>query len=168
MKRILDPSDIKESLHELKSLRRKVSNHRLKTRIQALILLKESKFNYRRDLTFHLGIHRASLTNWINIYLEKGIDGLLEIRNGGKRYSHVSPELHEALKEKTHNSEDPFMSYVEAVQWVKENYDQTIKYTTLRSYLVDNFKTKVKRPRKSHYKKDEQAIEAFKKTSQPA
>ena len=31
-----------------------------------------------------------------------------------------------------------------------------------------NFKTKLKKPRKSHYKKDEQAIAAFKKTSQPA
>ncbi len=83
--------------------------------------------------------------NWINIYLEQGIDELLEIRNGGKRYSHVSAELHDALKEKAHNSEDPFMSYIAAVQWVEENYGQTIKYTTLRSYLIDNFNTKIKR-----------------------
>ena len=167
MKRKLEPSEIKESLDELKSLRKQVSNHRLKTRIQVLILLKESQFKYRQDLASHLGIAISSVKNWINIYMEHGIDELLKIRNGGKRYSHVDSELHEALKEKANNSEDPFMSYVEAVQWVKENYDQTIKYTTLRSYLVDNFKTKVKRPRKSHYKKDEQAIEAFKKTSQP-
>ncbi len=168
MKRLLEPNEIKESSVELKSLRKKVPNHRLKTRIQALILLKESKFKYRQNLASHLGIHRVSLMNWINTYMEEGLDGLLKIRNGGKRYSHVSPELHEALQQKVHNAEDPFMSYVEAVQWVKDNFDQTIKYTTLRSYLIHNFKTKIKRPRKSHYKKDEQAIAAFKKTSQPA
>jgi len=168
MKRKLDESEIKESLSELKSLRKKVQNHRLKTRLQALILLKESKFKYRKDLAIHLGIGITTLKRWVKTYLEEGIDELLEIRNGGRRYCLVSPELHEALLQKTHNSEDPFVSYVEAVQWVKEHYDETIKYTTLRSYLIHNFKTKLKKPRKSHYKKDEQAIAAFKKTSQPA
>ncbi|MGY0408373.1 MAG: hypothetical protein ACWIPJ_08480 [Polaribacter sp.] len=40
-----------------------------------------------------------------------------------------------------------------------------MKYNTLRTYLIRHFKTKIKVPRKSHYKKDDQAIEAFFKTS---
>ncbi len=40
-----------------------------------------------------------------------------------------------------------------------------INYHTLRSFMITNFDTKLKQPRKSHYKKDEEAFEAFKKTS---
>ena len=158
---------IKESIESLRQYKKNAPNYRIKTRIESLILIKSNEFTRLQDIANHLSIGLRSLKRWLKIYEEKGLEHLLGISNGGRRYCNISLELHEALKEKTHNSEDPFMSYVEAVQWVKENYGQTVKYTTLRSYLVDNFKTKVKRPRKSHYKKDEQAIEAFKKTSQP-
>jgi len=156
---------ISESVSELKHFRSQTNNYRVKARIQSLILTKEKRFTSSEYLANHLGIDVATLRRWKAKYLESGLEEFLKIRNGGKRYSHVSSDLHEALLQKAHNSEDPFMSYIEAVQWVKEHHDQTIKYTTLRSYLVDNFKTKVKKPRKSHYKKDEQAIAAFKKTS---
>ena len=48
---------------------------------------------------------------------------------------------------------------------MNEHTSEIISYTTLRNYMITNFKTKLKSPRKSHYKKDEQAIEAFKKTT---
>jgi transposase len=60
------------------------------------------------------------------------------------------------------------MSYKEAVEWVEEHFDQKVKYTTLYSYMRHNFGTKLKHPRKHHYNQDKQAIEAFKKTSEPA
>ena len=154
---------IVESVYELKQLRSKTGNYRERARIQSLILTKEKRFKRSEDIAHYLGIDVATLRRWKANYLKSGLEEFVKIRNGGKRYSHVSPELHEALREKANNSENPFMSYVEAVQWVKDNYGQTIKYTTLRSYLVDNFKTKVKKPRKSHYKKDEEAIEAYTK-----
>jgi len=154
---------IKESIESLRQYKKNAPNYRIKTRIESLILIKGNEFKRLQDIANHLSIGLRSLKRWLKIYEENGLEYLLGVSNGGRRYCHVSPELHEALKEKTHNSEAPFMSYIEAVQWVKENYDQTIKYTTLRSYLVDNFKTKVKKPRKSHYKKDEEAIEAYTK-----
>jgi hypothetical protein len=40
-----------------------------------------------------------------------------------------------------------------------------VKYKTLYSYVRLNFDTKIKVARKSHVKKDEQAVEDFKKTS---
>ena len=48
---------------------------------------------------------------------------------------------------------------------VLKNYSVEINYHTLRSFMIVNFGTKLKQPRKSHYKKDEEAFEAFKKTS---
>jgi len=52
-----------------------------------------------------------------------------------------------------------------AQQWVRDNFGLEIKNNTLRTYLMQHFKTKIKAPRKSHYKKDDQTIEAFFKTS---
>jgi hypothetical protein len=47
---------IKEDLDYLKSLRSKEKNHRLKIRIQSLILTNEKKFARRIDLANHLGV----------------------------------------------------------------------------------------------------------------
>lgn len=160
------PFAIQESLEELKQLRQKTQDHRKKIRIQSLILSKENKIETRKEIAQHLGIDKATLRRWKRSYIEHGLEGLLTIRSGGKRRCNISPNLHEALKEKLHNADDPFLSYAEAVTWVQKNYSQTIKYNTLRMYLIRQFKSKLKQPRKSHYKKDDEAIAAFKKTTQ--
>lgn len=157
--------EIKEDIDYLKTLRKKEENHRLKTRIQSLILTKERKFKRRIELANHLGVGIASLDRWTRVYKASGIESMLTISNGGKRRNSVPKEVHEGLAEKVNDSSDPFLGYCDAVIWVKENYDIELKYNTLRTYLIRHFKTKLKEPRKSHYKKDEQAIEAFKKTT---
>ena len=90
---------------------------------------------------------------------------MLTISYGGKRRNIIPQEVHEGLAKKVHGSNNPFLGYWDVVLWVKENYQIEIKYNTLRTYLIRNFKTKLKEPLKSHYKKDEQAIEAFKQTT---
>jgi transposase len=157
--------EIKEDIYYLKKLRKNENNHRLKTRIQSLILTKENKFPRRLDLATHLGIGIASLDRWTRIYKESGLDSMLTISNGGIRRNSVPKEVHEGLAKKVYDSSNPFLGYWDAALWVTENYGIEIKYNTLRTYLIRHFKTKLKEPRKSHYKKDEQAIEAFKKTT---
>jgi len=157
--------EIKESLSYLKARRNKETNHRKKTRIQSLILTKEKKFKRRSDLALHLGVGIASLDRWTSVYNKSGLDAMLTISNGGIRRNSVPIEVHQGLKDKVHNSELPLSGYQDAVLWVKDTFGIDIKYNTLRSYLIRNFKTKLKEPRKSHYKKDDQATEAFKKTT---
>lgn len=157
--------EIKEEIDYLKKCRKQENNHRLKTRIQSLILTKEKKFTRRIDLANHLGIGIASLDRWTRVYKESGLSSMLTISNGGIRRNSVPKEVHEGLAKKVYDSNNPFLGYWDAALWVTENYGIEIKYTTLRSYLIRHFKTKLKEPRKSHYKKDEQAIEAFKKTT---
>ena len=156
---------IKEDLDYLKSLRRKEKNYRLKTRIQSLILTKEKKFARRIDLANHLGIGSASLDRWTRVYKESGLDLMLTISNGGVRRNSVPKEVHEGLAKKVFDSNNPLLGYWDAVLWVEKNYGIELQYNTLRTYLIRHFKTKLKHPRKSHYKKNEQAIEAFKKTT---
>ena len=69
------------------------------------------------------------------------------------------------IKKKLHDSTSPLHGYTDVVQWARKEFDVEINYHTLRSFMIVNFGTKLKQPRKSHYKKDEKAFETFKKTS---
>jgi transposase len=156
---------VKEEIEELKSLRTREKNHRLKTRIQSLILTKENKFKTREELANHLGVGVSSLYRWTEVYKESGIEAMLKISNGGLRRKSITKEVHQGLEEKLKDSTKPLLGYFDAQQWVQDTYSIEYKYNTLRTYMIRNFKTKLKTPRKSHYKKDEQAIEAFKKNT---
>lgn len=156
---------VKEEIEELKSLRNREKNYRLKTRIQSLILTKENKFKTREELANHLGVGVSSLYRWTEVYKESGIEAMLKISNGGLRRKSITKDVHQGLEEKLQDSTNPLLGYFDAQQWVKEIYSIEYKYNTLRTYMIRNFKTKLKTPRKSHYKKDEQALEAFKKTT---
>jgi transposase len=98
-------------------------------------------------------------------YREQGIAFLLADEPKVRPSKIITPEIHDALKAKVNSSDSPFLGYWEAQQWVEDTFNVKIKYHWLRKYLITHFKTKLKSPRKSHYKKDEQAIEAFFKTA---
>jgi len=57
----------------------------------------------------------------------------------------------------------PLLGYTDAFELVKSNFNFEINYHTLRSFVIVNFGTKLKQPRKFLYKKDENAFENFKK-----
>ena len=154
-----------ESIEELQSLLKKEKNHRMKVRIKSLILTKEKRFKRRQDLADYLCIGISTLKRWTKEYQKEGIGVFLTPNTGGHRESVISEEIHNALCEKLQDSKDPLRGYNHAVEWVRVNYGEEIYYNTLRQYIIRNFKTKLKTPRKSHYKKDEEAYEAFKKNS---
>jgi transposase len=158
--------NITESLEDLKKLQKSLKGHRSRNRIQSLIYTKQRRFRTRLELANHLGVGIVSLKRWTKIYLESGIDAILNINSGGHKQGLISKEIHDALKKRVYNSTDPFRGYKDALLWVNKTFNKTFKYNHLRKYLITNFNTKLKSPRKSHYKKDEQAIEAFKKTTE--
>ena len=157
---------IKESIEELKNLYKNESNQKLKLRLKCLIYTKEDKYKTQTILATHLGIDYSSLKRWFKLYREEGLASYLKIKSGGYKVSIITPEIHQKLEQKLNNSSNPLKGYWEAQEWVRDNFGLEIKYNTLRTYLIRHFKTKIKAPRKSHYKKDDQAIEAFFKTSQ--
>lgn len=156
---------VNESLAELKFLYKKARNYKYKLRIKSLILTKTNKFKTRKDLSIHLGIGLRTLYNWTYKYQAEGLNSMLNSTSGGSHNQVVSIEIKESLKEKLNNSKDPLQGYNDAVEWVKNKHNVDINYHTLRSFMIVNFGTKLKQPRKSHYKKNEKAFEAFKKTS---
>jgi transposase len=156
---------IKESVEELESLYRKTRGYKSRQRIRSLLLTKQNKFATRLDLSIYLGIGLRTLFDWTNKYLSEGLTAMLSSRSGGARNSVITKELKISLEAKLNNSSNPLQGYNDAVSWVKENHNIDINYYTLRSFMIVNFGTKLKTPRKSHYKKDEVAFETFKKTS---
>ena len=154
---------VSESKTSLNDLRKSTSNHRLKTRLLFLIEHDNPKYKTRKELASFLGVSVWSLQRWMKTYMNQGIEELLKISSGGKRRVVVTYKVHLLLEEKLKDYSNPLLSYKEAVTWVSEQADVFINYTTLRDYMVKNFKTKLKIPRKSHYKSDKQAVEVFKK-----
>ena len=157
--------EIEESITTLEKAFKSSKNFKVRQRIQSLILLKQQRFKRQVDLAEFIGVGHSTLKSWIKQYREFGFESLTTLQSGGNYKGVISESLHKALEAKVNDSGNPLLGYWHAVDWVRDNFEQTIKYQTLRAYLIRHFKTKKKHPRKSHYKKDEQALEVFKKTS---
>ncbi|WP_297458036.1 hypothetical protein [Thermococcus sp.] len=156
---------IKESLNELNVLYKQTRKHKAKKKIKSLILTKGQKFKTRLELAKYLGVDIKTLYVWTKQYKDSGIEFMIKSTSGGRHNCKVSDTIRASLEKKLNNSTEPLQGYTHAVEWVKEKHGTEINYHTLRSFMIANFGTKLKQPRKSHYKKDEEAFEAFKKTS---
>jgi len=156
---------IKESLSTLKTLHKKEKSQKKKLRLLSLILTKEEKFVRRVDLAKFLGVNITTLNKWTDKYKALGLNEMLAVKSGGKRRETVPRSIHKEIEAKLNNSTNPLQGYNDAVLWIKQEFGYELKYHTVRAFMVRNFGTKLKTPRKSHYKKDEVAFEAFKKTS---
>ena len=156
---------IKEDSKELDLLYKKSKGFKSKRRIKSLILTKLNKFETRQQLATYLGVDLKTLYTWTKVYQEEGLEAMLTSSSGGQRRQKVTDNIKEKLEQKLHNSRSPLHGYTDAVLWVKKEFNVDINYHTLRSFMIVNFGTKLKQPRKSHYKKNEKAFAAFKKTS---
>ncbi len=156
---------IKESISTLKSLHKKERSQKKKLRLLSLILTKEEKFVRRVDLAKFLGVNIDTLNKWTEKYKNLGLKKMLSVNSGGKRREAVPKSIHKEIEDKLNNSTAPLQGYTDAVTWIKQEFGYEIKYHTVRAFMVRNFGSKLKTPRKSHYKKDEVAFSTFKKTS---
>jgi transposase len=156
---------IKESFSALKTAHRKEKSQKKKLRILSLILTKEARFLRRVDLAKFLGVNITTLNKWTNKYRGSGLEGMLELKSGGKRRETVPESIHKEIEYKLNDSTTPLQGYNDAVSWIKQEFGYDLKYHTVRAFMIRNFGTKLKTPRKSHYKKDEVAFATFKKTS---
>lgn len=158
--------EIKESAEFLEDSYRSLKNQTQRLKIKSLLVFINHPEKRQIDIAEHLCISYATLRVWYKHYRENGLEYLLDDRRkGGNNPSVISDDLHEILKVKLNDSEDSLLGYTHAVEWLKEIHGIDIKYTTLRNYLIRHFKSKLKSPRKSHYKKNEEAVESFKKNN---
>jgi hypothetical protein len=158
---------VKESINELRSLKRK-SGVLIGKRIQMLLEIKkhEGTALSKRILSELTGINHNSIVKWRNVYLKDGIEALLvHGRKGGYKEQIIKPENRILIEAKLKDPQNGIRGYVEFQKWIKEELTLDIKYITLHKYCTRNFGTKIKVARKSHVKKDMEAVGIFKKTS---
>lgn len=153
---------IKESVESLKSLLKNQTSSVNTIRIQSLICIKTNQFAKRSDLASFLGYNVRSMELWLKTYRENGIEKMLvDTTVKQTRTRLVSADIHKGLSDRLNDPKVGFMSYTDAHIWVTKNYQTGITYHTLRNYMIDFFGTKIKRPRKSHVKKSEEAKADF-------
>ena len=157
------PIDVKETIQELR-VALKQSSSRIRPRIQMLIEIKKSETPLtKNELSEKVGVNHNSITSWRKIYRLGGFALLSKHNQGGKRKTIVDANTHKAIEKRITSAKEGFRSYKELQEWVSTNYIPGIKYITLLKYVQDKFGAKIKSTRKSHIKKDIEAIEAFKK-----
>lgn len=157
--------EIIESESELKSLLRGQTKLLQHQRAKALLLIKQGKVTYTYQLAKILKRERKTIYNWIKQYKEEGIASYLKIKSRGSRREEIPEDVKHALAEQLSNPHTDITSYVELLEWIEVNFGILLKYKTLYSHCRAHHNTVLKVSRKSHHKKDDKAVEAFKKTA---
>lgn len=157
---------VKESITELRALQRS-HGALVGKRMRMLIEIKKQENiglskQVLSDLT---GINHNSIVKWRQMYVKHGIASLLAppARKEAKK-SIISPEIHLKIAQKLNDPQNGLQGYVELLHWVKTELLLDIKYITLLKYSQRHFGSKVKVARKSHAKKEQEAVDTFKKT----
>jgi len=165
MAKVID-IQVLESEKELISLRNSSSNFVKRDRIKFLLLLKKGKCKYTKDLASKTGLSRKTIYNWLKNYREGGLEKLCKNNKGGNN----TPLLNQAtIKEIEILLNDPYntiISYVELLSILQERHQPELTYGALYKHCRIKHGSKLKVARKSHHKKDPQAVEAFKKNTQ--
>jgi transposase len=119
----------------------------------------------KAELMQRVGVCGQSINNWRKAYRNGGLSQLLSHKKIGFKPSVFSVGEKAELEQIVSNPKNGIVGYIELQRWVKEKFDKDVKYITLVKFMEHNFKTKIKVARKSHIKKDPQAVEDLKKTS---
>ena len=158
---------VKETIAELRALQRK-HGELIKKRLLMLIEIKKHEKTgiSKRELSDITGINHNSIVKWRKVYKTQGIAPLLKHgRKGGFKKSLISKEEHDQIEKLMKNPKSGVRGYTELLEWVNKEFSKDLKYITVLKYAQRHFGTKIKVARKSHVKKDEDKVEAFKKTS---
>ena len=157
---------IKESESEIKKLM-KSSPPMIAKRLHALLIFKKNEATgiSKRVISQEIGVNHNSIQNWRSDYIEGGIKLLMSHSNIGYKPSKINAEQEAVLKEKLHHPQNGMVGFVELLDWFNTKFKTDINYKTFHGFVVRKFEAKIKVARKSHIKKDEKAIDTFKKTS---
>ena len=161
------PITVKQTILELRQLQRR-HGELIGKRLQMLIEIKkhEKAGISKGELSRITGINHNSIVKWRKLYNLSGIEPLLKHgRVGGFKKSVVSKEEHNKIAKKLNDPKNGIRGYKELLEWVNKELSKDMKYITLVKYTQRHFGSKIKVARKSHVKKDEEAVSTFKKTS---
>jgi transposase len=118
-----------------------------------LVLIASGQARTRQEAAEHLALHRNTISRWLGIYEQAGLEELLTLeKTGAKPGQKTLPEpVWQALQERL-NSEG-FSDYLHAQRWLAEEWGQDVSYKTLHALVRYRLGAKLKRARPVHEKK---------------
>jgi transposase len=157
---------INESEIEIKRLM-KNSRPMIAKRLQALLVFKRNEASgiSKRVVADEIGVNHNSIQTWRSLYVAGGIKMLMFHSNIGYKPSKINDEQQQVLKEKLNDPHNSIVGFIELLHWFNKTFESSINYKTFHGFVVRKFNAKIKVARKTHIKKDVNAVEAFKKTS---
>ena len=157
---------VKESFEYLRKLL-KSSTLFMSPRIKMLIELKKHEDTgiSKRALADLIGVNHNSVQTWRTQYSKGGINLLLSHKMTGYKTPIITAEEREKIEDLLKNPSNGLRGYTELHAWIEKELSKEMLYNTLYKYCVREFGSGIKVARKSHIKKDTEAVEAFKKTS---
>jgi len=149
-----NPPEIPESTDWLDQQVRAEQDAQIQRRLHMILLLKSGKAESRSAAARHLGVHRNTIANWLQLYEDGGIEALHEIEDPGPDpgQQSIPPEVMEKLKARLSDPEG-FGSYKEIQRWLAEEHDLELPYSTVHGIVRYELEAKPKAPRPSHPKK---------------
>lgn len=154
-----------ETEKELQSILRRTKSKLVDKRINSLLLVKKGKCRYTQEVAVKIGVTRKTVYNWIKDYKSGGIQKLCEVNKGGNNTPLLSQVTIDKIEELLNDPYSTITSYVELISILEQTQDN-LTYAAVYQHCKRKHKSKLKVARKSHHKKDQQAVEAFKKTTQ--
>jgi transposase len=155
--------EIKESLEYLEKEYCKAKGILKKDRIKTLIYVKLNKFDYQSDIGKKLGRAEKTIRGWLQAYEKLGFTSLIEVKSGGNNTKTISQKAIDFIEKNIRNEKTTITSYVELKLLLEQTLNEKIAYGALYSHCRRKHKSKLKVARKSHYKKNQEAVELFKK-----
>ena len=134
-----------------------------KERLQMLWWLKTGQVRQHQELSQRLGRSPATITRWLSLYRHGGLSALLTIKTAPGAVPKIQGAALEQLKLRL-QSETGFGSYREIVEWLAQEHQLIVKYSTLHRFVREKLKADLKVPRPVSLRQDPKAIPTFKKT----
>ena len=108
----------KTELKKFVKLKKQEKNKRIFRRLQCLVLSHQGKeYKEIADIT---GVCVDTVTDWIKLYLDKGISGLCQLNFKDKRQSKINDYI-DKIKEDVKNN--MIFTLSELQDWIKNNYN---------------------------------------------
>lgn len=113
-------------LDELNRRKKHQRNTKMYHRLQSVYLAHKGRGN--KEIIDILGVNKNSVTKWIKIYLEKGLDGLCSPINYNRRSAKIDNYIDEIKRDIKDNT---ISTLSELQDWIKKNYSLEIEQSWL-------------------------------------
>ena len=157
--------EVRESAEELKELLRTQTTASKRDRIRALYLHQSGQAQSRRQMAVMLSCAESTIYRWFKTYQNQGLEGLLAVKTSPGRPPKISEQVLIDLKKQL-KTPSGFGSYGEIQEWLTEQHQLEMAYSTVHATVRYRLQAKLKASRPRSSEADPKVQDNFKKNCQ--